>query len=390
MKLNLLRYFFFGMAVAALSLCSCSKGVTVSVYNPTSKARNAQVVEIDASAITGSLGSDFYAKDAEGKPVVTQLTYDGKILLQGDFPGGETRKFTFRKGRDTNASQSETYCMGQIRHDKQDDFAWENDRSGYRLYGPSYREGGGKVSGYDIWTKSVDYPVLTARYDDHEFCHASYHKDHGSGMDVYTVGRTLGAGINSLVLPDGELAYPCAYEKCDIIENGPLRVTAKITCYPETVGDDRNVVETRTITLDKGSWLNRTEVSYEGLSREYPMVNGIVIHKQNPNGYILDNEKRYLAYADLTDNKDAGNGIIFIGVVNPELPESVEYHPLEPNVGDATGHIMSHTSYKPGDDYVYYWGSGWSKGGVRGMKAWAEYLGDFYDGLRNPLEVTVR
>ena len=51
---------------------------------------------------------------------------------------------------------------------------------------------------------------------------------------------------------------------------------------------------------------------------------------------------------------------------------------------------MSHTSYRPGENYVYYWGSGWSKGGVRGLKAWTEYLGDFHEALRNPLEVRVK
>ena len=272
----------------------------------------------------------------------------------------------------------------------QDDFAWEIDRGGYRLYGPSYRAKGGNVSGYDIWTKSVDYPVLTARYDDHMAGCGSYHKDHGTGMDVYTVGRTLGAGMNALVLPSGELAYPCAYQECDIIENGPLRMTARITCYPETIGQDDGVVETRTITLDKGSWLNRTEVSYQGLSGDYPLVNGIVIHKQNTKGYVLDEEKRYLAYGDLTDNKENGNGVIFIGIVNPVAPASVDYHPLDPNVGDAVGHIMSHTTYSPGENYIYYWGSGWSKGGVRGLKAWTEYLGDFHDAVRHPLEVRIK
>ena len=390
--MNVLGIWSFSLPLfaVAVAMCSCSRGVTVSVYNPTSIARNAQVVEIDASKVIGRVGTDFSVTDAGGMPVTSQLTYDNKILIQGDFPGLETRKFRIRKRGKEKAPKTEDYCVGQLRPDLQDDFAWENDRGGYRLYGPSYREKGGNVSGYDIWTKSVDYPVLSVRYDDHMVGCGSYHKDHGTGMDVYTVGRTLGAGMNALVLPSGELAYPCAYKECDIIENGPLRMTAKITCYPETIGDDKGVVETRLITLDKGSWLNRTEVSYEGLSREYPMVNGIVIHKQNTRGYVLDDGKRYIAYGDLTDNPDNGNGIIFIGIVNPDEPESVDYRPLDPKVGDAVGHIMSHTSYKPGDSYVYYWGSGWSKGGVKGLKAWTEYLGDFHEGLRNPLEVTLK
>lgn len=391
MKISGIRCLSTTLAATAVCLCSCSRGLTVSVYNPTSTPRNSQVVEIDASSITNRLGTAFSVQDTEGNPVTSQLTYDNKILIQGDFPGKETRRFIFRKAREgAEASPADTFCLGQIRHDMQDDFTWENDRGGYRLYGPSYRKGGGNVSGYDIWTKSVDYPVLAARYDDHMAGKISYHKDYGNGMDVYTVGHTLGAGMNALVLPSGEIAYPCAYQECDIIENGPLRMTARITCYPETVGDDEGVVETRTISLDKGSWLNRTEVSYGGLSKEYGLVNGIVVHKQNPEGYVLDEGKRYVAYADLTDNPDNGNGVIYIGIVNAEEPESVEYHPLNPNVGDGVGHVMSHSAYKPGEPYVYYWGSGWSKGGVQDMKAWTDYLEGFHEALLHPLEVKVK
>lgn len=385
-----LRVFSIILASVVIGLCACSRGVTVSVYNPTPGDRYGQVVEIDAQSVISKVGPDFLVSDSEGNPVTSQLTYDNKILIQGDFPGRETRKFFFKKGKDVKSSEPELYCVGQIRHDMQDDFTWENDRGGYRLYGPSYRAGGGNVSGYDIWTKSVDYPVLADRYDDHMAGKISYHKDYGTGMDVYTVGPTLGAGMNALVLPSGDIAYPCAYEKCDIIENGPLRMTAKITCYPEKVGEDEGVVETRIISLDKGSWLNKTEVNYEGLSKNYPLVNGIVVHKQNPSGYVLDGGKRYLAYADLTDNPANDNGIIYIGIVNAEEPDSVGYEALDPKVGDAVGHVMSHTSYTPGAQYVYYWGSGWSKGGVKDMKAWTDYLAGFYDSLGNPLEVRLK
>ena len=35
------------------------------------------------------------------------------------------------------------------------------------------------------------------------------------------------------------------------------------------------------------------------------------------------------------------------------------------------------------------WGAGWSKGGVKGMEAWAKYLADFHATLDYPLTVTV-
>ena len=375
--------------VFTLGLSSCAPSLKVSVYNPSDVVREKAVVEIDAAPVVSKFGHEIAVTDEQGSPVTTQFTYDGKLLLEGDIPARATRRFKISKADGKHpALKADTVCVGQIRHDMQDDYAWENDRGGYRLYGPSYRNGGGNVSGYDIWTKSVGYPVLADRYDDHCMCRASYHRDHGSGMDVYTVGRTLGAGMNALVV-DGQTAYPCAYSRCDILDNGPLRTSARITCYPETIGEDSGVVETRMISLDKGSWLNKTVVSYEGLSKTCPMINGIVVHKQNPTGYILDPDKRFLAYADLTDNPAAVNGIIFIGVVNAETPDNVTYSDLAEPLGDAVGHIISETSYRPGESYTYYWGSGWSKGGVRGLKPWAAYLADFSETLKNPLQITI-
>ncbi|TGX83298.1 DUF4861 domain-containing protein [Palleniella muris] len=372
-------------AAAILTLGSCSAGSTLSVHNPSSHHRYACVAEIDASALPEKFASGFEILDNDGRKVVYQLTYDNKLLIETDIRAGETKHYKLKK---STAQAFDTVCVSQIRYDFQDDFTWENDRGGYRLYGPAYRNGGGNVSGYDIWTKSVGYPVLAQRYHDHCQKGISYHKDHGSGMDAYTVGRTLGAGMNALV-DNGSIAYPCAYEKCEILENGPLRTTAHITCFPEVIGTD-TVVESRVVSLDKGSWMNKTTVTYSNLSTAHELVTGIVIHKQNKRGYSIGKDNRFIAYADLTDNPDNGNGVIFIGIVSPTRPDSVSVTPLNPAQGDAVAQIINHTSYAPGQSYTYYWGAGWSKGGVRGMQHWEQYLTDFYEELQVPLETKIK
>ena len=65
MDLSGIKSLSVAVAAIAICLCSCSRGVTVSVYNPSEKARNAQVVEIDASSITDRLGVDFNVKDSQ-------------------------------------------------------------------------------------------------------------------------------------------------------------------------------------------------------------------------------------------------------------------------------------------------------------------------------------
>ena len=362
-------------------------GVCLKITNPSSTDRT-EVVEIGNPLICALRGLSITVKDAEGKTVPSQYTHDGKLLIYGDFPAGRSAEFTVDTLHKDVCEAIDTICVGLIRHDMQDDYAWENDRGGYRLYGPSYRNTGGKVSGYDIWTKSVEYPVLKQRYDGHTKYGMSYHNDFGTGMDVYTVGPTLGAGMNALMVGDS-ICYPVAYQDCEILDNGPLRVTAKITCYPERIGGDRDVIETRYITLDRGEWLNRTVVSYEGLTRPYPITTGIVIHKQNKRAYTVDADKHHIAYVDLTDNPANGNGAIFIGIVNAQHPDSIAYVPVEKEVADAVGQLQTFTTLMPDETYTYYWGAGWSKGGVRGMEAWLKYLSDFYSRQQTPLVVKI-
>lgn len=363
--------------------------LSVKVTNPYSTDRLGEVVEIVGPSISGLQGKNILVNTSTGEAVPSQITYDGKLLLFGDFPSKSTREFSVSIMQNNESAKIDTICVGQIRPEMQDDYAWENDRGGYRLYGPSYRAGGGKVSGYDIWTKSVGYPTLAQRYDDHAHYGMSYHQDFGSGMDVYTVGPTLGAGMNALMVGDS-ICYPIAYEKCEILDNGPLRVTAKITCYPENICEDRDVVETRIISLDRGDWLNRTSVHYEGLTQSRPITTGIVVHKQNKRAYVIDSEKRYLAYVDLTDNPKNGNGAIFIGIVNPQLPDSISYVPFEKEVADGVGQVQTFSTLIPGNDYTYYWGAGWSKGGVRGTNAWLQYLANFHHRLNTPLQVKIK
>ena len=54
----------------------------------------------------------------------------------------------------------------------------------------------------------------------------TYHRDHGYGMDAYTVGPTLGAGVPALL--DGDhFVYPLCYKEAEVLDMGPLRFTVR-------------------------------------------------------------------------------------------------------------------------------------------------------------------
>ena len=56
-----------------------------------------------------------------------------------------------------------------------------------------------------------------------------------------------------------------------------MRFTVKLTYNPLIVNGD-SVVETRLISLDAGSQLNKTVVTYDNLKETTPVVAGIVLH----------------------------------------------------------------------------------------------------------------
>lgn len=86
-------------------------------------------------------------------------------------------------------------------------------------------------------------------------------------------------------MPDGEIVYPYCYATQDILDNGPLRFTVKLVYNPLTIKGDSTVIETRVITLDAGSHLNKTAVSFDNLKETTPVATGIVLHE--PDGAVV-------------------------------------------------------------------------------------------------------
>jgi len=392
----------------AMLFTGCSKSVTVKVANELPSDRLGEMVQLNLEDVKARVGDSFKIVDADKNEVPYQITYDDKLIFPVSVVANSTSAYEIIAGE---PSVSDTVAVGYYYAGRQDDIAWENDKAAYRAYGPGTQNRGERVYGYDVFTKSVEYPVVDHRYRleldpaNWELPNAlrkegrhheadslvdlfSYHVDHGNGMDVYTVGPTLGGGASALMV-DSALVYPYAYKEYEILDNGPLRFTVKMVYNPLTVGEDSAVVETRLISLDAGSHLNRTELIYDGLSKPASIASGIVVHKQNPEGYNWNDASGFVAYADSTDNARNGNGVIYLGVVVPGGYGNARVLPMAEPVGDALGHVIAESGYNPGDKYVYYWGSGWSKGGVDSYDDWKNYLTDYSSRIANPLIITV-
>ena len=393
--------------------CNDSRTVTVTVTNPLAMERSNEMVEVSMETVTNRLGladtAQIVVLNADGQQVPYQITYDGKVIFPAAIAAGGTATYTIQTG---TPEAFDVKACGRCYPERMDDMAWENDLVAFRAYGPALQAKGERGFGYDLFTKyNTTEPILEAMYAkelDKETLakiaelkkidpkaaaelsrERSYHIDHGYGMDCYAVGPTLGAGVAALMVND-TIIYPWCYKNQEILDNGPLRFTVKLEFTPLTVKGDSTVVETRLITLDAGSHLNKTAVSYSNLKETLPIVAGIVLHE--PDGAVVaDAANGYITYVDPTTGPD--NGKIFMGAAVPAVVKDAktvlfsEKEKKERN--NADGHVLAVSDYEPGSEYVYYWGFAWDKADIKTADAWNRYMADFAQKVRNPLTVKV-
>ena len=411
------------MVAGILFLTGCCNCVyTVTVTNPAGFDRHPEMVELCMSDVVSalSLGDNetFVIMDANNNEVPYQVTKDDKLIFQVQMKASSQADYRICKGQ---PSEYQTVVFGKQYPERIDDFVWENDLVGFRAYGPALQAKGERGFGYDLFTKrGTKEPVLERFYElalgeqtkkrhkellavdplkaeDYRLDTMTFHVDHGYGMDVYAVGPTLGAGVTALI--DEEMIFPWCYKEYEIIDNGPLRFSFRLTFNPMTVGTDENVVETRVITLDAGSHLNHTSVSYLNLTSDRELATGIVLRDKDGKE-TSDLSKGYIAYPAPSMNFDPrnqnpDNGTHFVGHVYPEAmkeAKTVYYSDQESKElrGGAAGHILAFTDYQPGDEFNYYWGFGWDHSEMKTYQQWISYLETFSQMVNNPLVVTVR
>jgi hypothetical protein len=203
----------------------------------------------------------------------------------------------------------------------------------------------------------------------------SFHHDHGYGLDCYGVGPSLGCGAPAL-MKNGQLVFPWCYKAHKILDNGPLRFTVELTYNTS----DDGITEHRIISLDKGSHFNRMTVWYDGITQPTTLAAGIVLHDND--NLLLD--KRYVLYADPTDNPQVHQTQIYVGTLFPNgIDETLR---LEGELPHAIG-ILRHYSGKP---YTYYFGSAWSNYDIHTMAQWQLVADEYLHHLSNPLKIELK
>ena len=422
LKLNVVKYFVLTFTIFNPCSLYAADRVTITVANSLPTPRSTELAEVDASLIQARLDgiTTFFITDADGKEVPSQITYDGKLIFPVGVPAKGKSIYYAQKGQ---PSVYEPKVFGRQFPERVDDMAWENDKVAFRCYGPALQRSGERAWGYDVWNKRTSRLIVEARYAseldpdmqraiqklrnigqgnlaDDLYNAISYHVDHGNGMDCYKVGSTLGCGTAALYVNE-RIKYPRCYTTYEILDRGPLRFTVKLAYGTENI-DGMAVFETRIISLDAGSHLNKAVISYSGLKQETPLAVGIVVHNENPNAYVQNNTGGYMCYEDLGDpnqykekyraKQNADFGHIYVGTVFPQTMHEMKYQ-SENGLPGAYGHILAISSVNNASPFTYYFGSAWDRNeetGIFSLTDWEAYLSNFVRQVRNPLKVTIK
>lgn len=415
------------------------------IQNPTDE-NIAQVIQItDMATLKKSncaVAREFFFLDADRNEVPYQITHDGRVIVFASVRPHSSIALTMYKGQPLDY---ELTCNGRIYPNRWDDLVWENDRSAWRFYGPdAHNHMKNPAYGFDTFVKNTPHPIQDQLYHNELTSYGvntsmqraksplnwnevhrgyTYHRNHGAGMDAYTVGATLGAGAAALMAPYSPqaggntstatsprrgdmggltLLYPLYYEKAEILDNGPLRFTVRMTMPEQKLPSGTAYRETRLITQDCGSHFARVEITYEGITEPTPVCAGIVVHESAPKAYVLNQEEGYVTYAEALDHPETMNGEHYLGIFVPQMdngqlkmnnaaankkskkkgkslstvhcPLSVDFLPLAEKRAGGIGHAIIQTTYQPGQPFVYYTGSAWSLYDVPTRAIWEQTL----------------
>lgn len=438
------------LTLAGSSYCHAQQA-TIVVSNVTSESRT-ELISLNMSEIKEKLGNTtpkkgeaYIVKNKRGQQIGSQITHDGFLLIDASVRPHGSATYYVSIGK---PYQQKVWTTGALYKIRKDDIAWENDRCAYRVYGPSLQKTGERSFGTDIWVKNTPDTVVYERYvkdrngnikgdkidakvrtllkqektlesqtkneknktkvaklevqlktiqahrkslqtESNEVdILTSFHLDHGNGLDPYRVGATLGLGAPSLMVGKNQV-LPYCYKDYRILDNGPLRFTVELTYNPSTVGNMKNVVEHRIISLDKGSNFNKMTVWYNGLTTPTDFATGFPIHEEDTESKTL--AKDYVSYADPTDNIEVNNSQVFVGVLFPEGIDNTYYQLFDKKHDGAIGHALGlKRGLKNQQQYSYYFGAAWSKYDVKSYAEWQIRIKDFLDAQKSPLRVEVK
>ena len=367
----------------ALFMSCSSSGVNISISNPLDHPRKAELISIARADLPDGINPEqtivvFKKGESEFLPSqLLDLDLDGAwetLLVQVSLEAHETQELTV-ENTDATFAALESKVNGRFVPERMDDFAWENDRIAFRMYGPALEASGEISSGVDVWVKSVEYPIIDKWYAD-----GKYHKDYGEGADLYKVGSTLGCGGLGIWYEDS-LYTSKNFTSFRILAHGPLRFVFELD-YAEWGVDSLRISETKRISIDIREHFNQIESSIRTFGSDLDMgtfVSGLTAHLELSSipvsNYSSDE------YMILYEGFRAGDGYLGTAI----LGATIQSEETTIHYGDR---YLVTLPISPAGVISYFAGAGWSKSPwLDNEQDWKNVVGDYAARKNNPIQV---
>jgi hypothetical protein len=354
-----------------------------------------EVVAVPVSQLRSFLNknkeSDLRIKDENGNLVMIQWidnNGDGnndELLFQANVGGHQKAVYRILSESGTPLTKSEISTYSRLVPERVDDYAWENDKVAFRMYGPKGQQealqgikSSTLSSGVDIWLKRTQLPVINKWYKGYLTDPMYYHKDsRGEGYDPYHVGNSRGTGGIGIWV-NNKLQVSQNFVSSKTIAEGPLRTVFELTYEPWS---EFGVRETKRVSLDLGSNFSRFESDFTAEKQVPNYTIGITLHK-NEGETQLNDKKGYYLHWEKIDDAFVGEGI----VVDPKIVEkSIAFRSDVPD--ESNLYVIT----KPDKKLVYYAGFAWQKSGdIQTQQDWENRLQKQSEIIRTPLIITIK
>jgi hypothetical protein len=350
----------------------------ISISNPSDENR-LELISIPFSKFSKHFGVDtvFTIKDkSSGKIYLHQLEKLGmnqaqNVLIQ--IPISSEGKLDLVVAKEKAPSfPSKTYA--RYVPERFDDFAWENDVVAFRLYGKALEGRPDDAQGMDYWAKRTESLVINNWYKGDD-----YHKDHGEGLDYYSVGQTLGAGDIALY-HNNTIQFTKHYRTHQVLDNGPLRTTFKLGFESETI-EGQEISFSKTISIDAGQIFNKITIDFNNKqTSKTPVVVGLARRNESNPEVEFDKEDKYLVYwePNINDFGRTGTALILTNQKSTFLDSDSKQFLVKTKI----------TNNKP---FIYYNGAAWNKAGkITSFNQWEDAVEDYAKQIRKPLKVKLK
>ena len=157
------KYICLLLLFGSLFGCGTSKEeLTINVKNPSSFDRNNEIVGIAWDEVQQKLSlttdQSIVVTDNTGGQISYQLATNGSDSIESliflvSLEAGQESAYSVSVGK-PELFQSLVY--GRLVPERKDDFAWENNRTAFRVYGPALKATGQISNGMDFWAKKTD------------------------------------------------------------------------------------------------------------------------------------------------------------------------------------------------------------------------------------------